>query len=274
MAAPRTDNKDTHDSSLPTPVAAMLGLVATGVRNARKLPDEAVRLPMVGLGHALQTAETVRRGYVTFAARGVRIVRGLGAAVGLGRQEVAESVTAVRETGREKAGGAEESVEAEARHVAEKARAATKKATQIRRETPQPDEAAAKPQPAAEEVPEEAQEVGAPGAATDVAEQATEETAPAVDGAELSAEDLPLPDIDHMSVASLRARLRTLDIAQLATLRAYEQAHADRLQIVTMLENRIAKLEAEATPAPEAAVEQAMQQAEAGAQDIGATPRP
>ncbi|HMA47750.1 MAG TPA: hypothetical protein VKP11_11230, partial [Frankiaceae bacterium] len=55
-------------------------------------------------------------------------------------------------------------------------------------------------------------------------------------------DELPLPDFDHMTLGSLRGRLRRLDLAALEQLRAYEQAHARRLPILTMLENRIAKI--------------------------------
>jgi len=47
-------------------------------------------------------------------------------------------------------------------------------------------------------------------------------------------------------VASLRARLRNLDVAQVRQLADYERAHAARADVVTMFERRIVKLEAEA----------------------------
>jgi hypothetical protein len=57
-----------------------------------------------------------------------------------------------------------------------------------------------------------------------------------------SAADLPLKDFDHMSGPQLRGRLRTLDRVQLVQLLDYERAHADRVGIVLMLENRLTKL--------------------------------
>ncbi len=57
-----------------------------------------------------------------------------------------------------------------------------------------------------------------------------------------SAADLPLDDFDHMSAPQLRGRLRSLDRVQLVQLLDYERAHADRVGIVLMLENRLAKL--------------------------------
>ena len=56
----------------------------------------------------------------------------------------------------------------------------------------------------------------------------------------------PLPNYDELSVASLRARLRNLDIAQVRQLADYERTHAARADVLGMFERRIAKLEAEA----------------------------
>ena len=55
----------------------------------------------------------------------------------------------------------------------------------------------------------------------------------------------PLPNYDELSVASLRARLRNLDVAQVRQLADYERAHAARADVLAMFERRIAKLEAE-----------------------------
>ena len=54
----------------------------------------------------------------------------------------------------------------------------------------------------------------------------------------------PLPNYDGLSIASLRARLRSLDVTQLRQLVEYEKAHAARGDVLAMFERRIAKLEA------------------------------
>lgn len=54
---------------------------------------------------------------------------------------------------------------------------------------------------------------------------------------------MPWPNYDDLSVASLRARMRGLDPAQLRVLIEHEQASANRENVVTMFERRIAKLE-------------------------------
>jgi hypothetical protein len=54
----------------------------------------------------------------------------------------------------------------------------------------------------------------------------------------------PLPNYDQLSIASLRARLRNLDVTQVRGLVEYEKGHAGRTDVLVMLERRIAKLEA------------------------------
>lgn len=64
-----------------------------------------------------------------------------------------------------------------------------------------------------------------------------------------TAADLPLADFDHMSAPQLRGRLRKLDRVQLVQLLDYERAHADRVGIILLLENRLAKTIADGRPA-------------------------
>ena len=55
-------------------------------------------------------------------------------------------------------------------------------------------------------------------------------------------DDLPVPNYDQLSVASLRARLRVLDAAQVHVLLDYEKAHEGRPAVITMFERRLTKL--------------------------------
>ena len=55
---------------------------------------------------------------------------------------------------------------------------------------------------------------------------------------------MPLPNYDALTVASLRARLRNLDVTQVRQLAEYEKTHAARADVIVMFERRIAKLEA------------------------------
>jgi hypothetical protein len=110
---------------------------------------------------------------------------------------------------------------------------------------PAPKASAPKAPPA--DVPAAARRVGAPGAATAEADAAVE----AVEDLPLepTRNELPIADFDGITVPSLRGRLRRLSVGDLAVLRGYEQAHAHRLPVLTMLDNRIAKLAAEQGPA-------------------------
>ena len=54
----------------------------------------------------------------------------------------------------------------------------------------------------------------------------------------------PFQNYDELSVASLRARMRGLNVSQLRELIGYERAHAARGDVIAMFERRITKLEA------------------------------
>jgi len=81
------------------------------------------------------------------------------------------------------------------------------------------------------------QEAGAASAAATAAAKVSDTAAAPATGA-------PLPNYDELSIASLRARMRNLDVAQLRQLTEYEQAHAARADVLAMFGRRIAKLEA------------------------------
>ena len=74
------------------------------------------------------------------------------------------------------------------------------------------------------------------------------EAAPVAAAAPVAEPGAPLPNYDELSIPSLRARLRNLDVAQLRQLVEYERARADRADVITMFERRMAKLEAETSP--------------------------
>jgi hypothetical protein len=110
-----------------------------------------------------------------------------------------------------------------------------------------PTEATTSPVPQAEPSAA-AVEVGAPGAAAESVEKAALQAAGSADfvsGAVLTHDELPLPDFDHLTIGALRNKIRSLDVIQLVQLREWERAHADRLPVITALENRIAKLQAD-----------------------------
>jgi outer membrane biosynthesis protein TonB len=73
-------------------------------------------------------------------------------------------------------------------------------------------------------------------------ETATPETDAAPAAPAASTGELPLPNYDDLTIASLRARLRNLSADQLAQLIDYEKSHANRADVIQMFERRIAKL--------------------------------
>jgi len=113
-------------------------------------------------------------------------------------------------------------------------------ATPVRAETQQAAQAA-QAQPAEQAEPaEQAQQTGTAAAGATAATRGV--TARAVETA--GQPTAPLPNYDELSVASLRARLRNLDVTQVGQLAEYEKAHAGRADVIAMFERRIAKLEA------------------------------
>jgi hypothetical protein len=84
---------------------------------------------------------------------------------------------------------------------------------------------------------------GTPQAARETVSVSEEAAAPATAEAAAPAAGAPLPNYAELSVASLRARLRNLDVTQVRELAQYEQAHAARPDVLAMYGRRIAKLE-------------------------------
>jgi len=136
----------------------------------------------------------------------------------------------------------------EAERIASQARQARLTPVATPPKAPGPAKTAAKAPPAKStpakqtEVPAAAREAGAPGAVTDKVEAVAKKLD--VDEPE-SRDELPIPDFDNVSLGSLRGRLRSLSLEQLVVLREWEQAHAHRLPVMTLLDNRIAKVSAE-----------------------------
>ena len=74
----------------------------------------------------------------------------------------------------------------------------------------------------------------APPAAVPVAEQEAAERAPA--------EEPPVPGWDALTIGSIRARLRRLSEEDLVALHGYEERHAGRPDVLSMLQNRLTKV--------------------------------
>jgi len=89
--------------------------------------------------------------------------------------------------------------------------------------------------------PGDDQEPAADGAMAPVASQPLTGNVPI--GAGFIVHEVPLPGYDTMPVASIRARLRSLDFDQLQALLVHEHKNAARPEIIAMIERRIEKLE-------------------------------
>jgi hypothetical protein len=190
-------------NTLPTPVAAALGVIPTAIESARRVPTKVVQLPVLAISTALTKWAEAQHRYDELAERGERFlstVRG-GAPTENDVEEWLAEPVPTQEEQRDPVAQVTELLD----------RAASKP---VRHDT------AAAPEVVA------------------VVEDLTE----AVGGAVPSHDELPLPDYDHMTLGSLRGRLRSLSVEELVAVRDYEKAHADRLPVVTHVENRIAKL--------------------------------
>jgi hypothetical protein len=98
-------------------------------------------------------------------------------------------------------------------------------------------------EPAAAEVAKPAPAEPVPAEPILAAAPAPTEVTPTAEPAETAEVALPVAGYDQLTVASLLARLRVLDVTQVRTLLDYEKAHQNRADVVTMFERRIAKLE-------------------------------
>ncbi len=262
---------------LPTPVAAALGLGATFVTTVLRLPGRTVRLPVVAVSSALSGMDALRREYDDLADRGERLVerlRGRAAALPGDVRDRADVLEDRVEdlVQRTPLGGAYERVEGKLEGVAERAtalvgtaagnaaagaraasRATADSGTALAagaEQTPRDEQPKGAPTPKESQPDSTRIDTAAPPSVVEAVEQAVEELAAEAADEPLPHDELPLPDYDHMTLGSLRGRLRTLSVEQLVQLRTYEKAHADRLPVVTMLDNRIAKLAADPAAAP------------------------
>ncbi|SEG23793.1 hypothetical protein SAMN04489712_10429 [Thermomonospora echinospora] len=64
----------------------------------------------------------------------------------------------------------------------------------------------------------------------------------------MSHADLPLPDYDHLPVATLQHRIRTLGRDDLRRLLDYEKEHAHRMSVLQVMKARLGQLDAGQEP--------------------------
>jgi len=278
-------------SPVPNPVAAAIGIVPAVVAHARRLPGKAVQLPVFAVSSALTALDTVRREYGDLAERGEQLLARLRGTPLEEFEDIVQDVAAhspfagvydevvepldvastigatVAGTAARAGGRVEDAADAVVGTAQDAARAGAAAGAKTTAAAGAGSNASAlpahdtlmdaqAPKGAATAKATEPDSTRIDSAATpDVVEMA-DAVAAFSDVPEVGSHDeLPLPDYDHMTLGSLRGRLRSLDVAQLVQLRDYEKAHADRLPVITMLDNRIARLatDASATPSPGAA---------------------
>ena len=90
-------------------------------------------------------------------------------------------------------------------------------------------------------------------------------------------DELPLPDYNQLQVGSLTSRIRTLGAEDLQTLITYEKEHANRVQVMAVMQNRLTSLKAGAQPSggdPAAATPESAPAADAGSTASEATSGP
>jgi hypothetical protein len=215
---------------VPKNVAAAIGLVPTVLSGVRRLPAKAVQLPVMAVGSALAGLDAARREYDDLAGRGEALIARLR---GSSLDEIEHTVESIAKTATHLNGSATTN-----------AKEAVQSATELAMDRAEANQAVQETLPVAEPIapavssPTRIDSAASPEVVEQVDKIAGNVAAPLI----TDHSELPLADYDHMTLGTLRGRLRSLDMQQLVQLRDYEKSKADRLPVVTMLDNRIAKL--------------------------------
>ncbi|MDQ4031599.1 MAG: lipid droplet-associated protein [Actinomycetota bacterium] len=213
-------------STLPWPVRIAMGLAVTAVEQAHKLPEQLSELPVTAASRAVQAAMRVQQRVTELAIKGDEVFAMFqpveeappwarfdeddepgtrNGTIGPAR-ESGETPDGAVPTAAAPGSGTGHGTAAKASGEIDEADVARAMAT-----GPPP-----KPRNAA------------PAEFTDASMARSASGPPPV-----------LPRYDDMSIAQLRAKLRTLSLPELTELLEYEHAHQDRAAFVTMLSNRI-----------------------------------
>jgi hypothetical protein len=84
---------------------------------------------------------------------------------------------------------------------------------------------------------------------------------------------LPMPDFDHLPLATLQHRIRSLDLDGLEQLADYERSHGNRAPVMTVVEARLGELRGGAEPSPGAPDAPTPEAAPPPAGDTGVSPQ-
>ncbi len=192
-------------SPLPLPVRLAAGLAATAVDQARKLPTQLAELPVTVASRALQVSMRVQQHVTELAIKG---------------DEVFASLRPVDDTPPWARFDEDDDVHRDDVHRGD-----------------------GNIPPATVRTGPSAAADGRGGAAADVAADVPPDVPVEIDEADvaqaLTPDPSPMPGYDELTLAQLRAKLRTLSVERLEALLEHEQRHRNRAPFVTMLGNRI-----------------------------------
>ncbi|MDQ3885813.1 MAG: lipid droplet-associated protein [Actinomycetota bacterium] len=234
-------------SPLPLPVRLAAGLVVTAVDQARKLPTQLATLPITAVSRALQVSMRVQQRVTELAIKGDEAFASF--------RSVDDTPPWARFDEDGDGGRRDDTPPATARTRPGEAanRRSGRAATNVPVHTPA-DVPVHTPADVPADVPAEIDEADvaqaltphppATGADNVIAGSPAVELTPEVSdtlGASSSGSGPPpaLPGYDELSLAQLRAKLRTLSAEQLEALLEHEQHHQNRAPFITMLANRI-----------------------------------
>ncbi|WP_336792801.1 lipid droplet-associated protein [Gordonia malaquae] len=199
----------------PYPARVVAGLLVTTVEETRKLPTRVITLPMSAVSSALQAGMRLQQNIAELAIKG---------------DEVLSPIFDKAEEQPEWARFDDED---------EPAAAAVESVPEPEEDpTPAPASApVAAPEPKADAAGRHALFSSVPAdlapGATTASPKSDESTGPVPDA-------VAALDYDSLTLAQLRAKVRTLDVDTLQVVAEYERANRNRTPFVTMIENRIA----------------------------------
>src|SRR5258708_31889751 len=209
MSACVRDDKGAEQTMPRSPRQVRREVQEAVTETVRDLPIHAVRLAMFGVGRALLLSDRVTKDVKQIRESGVRPV------LGRWKDDAEEIAGALVHRVVDRING-----NGEADVTWEPETPVARPPRKVSPLSADSELAAGKPAPVIEPEPEPAP-------------VAVDEPAPVA--------ALPLPNYDSSTLTSIRARLRALDVAQVQTLRDYEQPNAARADFVRMFDNRIPK---------------------------------
>jgi hypothetical protein len=239
---------------LPLPVRLAAGIVALAVEQARDLPRLVIEFPVTAVSQALQASMRVQQKVTEVAIKGDRALSALRPVEDTPSWATFDedepstngngtgTVTSLRPQPRTRPPGTRVTRTPPAAATPAAPKVAPEKATAPKAAAPKvtPEKAPVEKAPVEKAASDKAvpEAPVRPRTSQPVTVSREPKSAPAP---KTPVADVPaaLPEYPGLSIAQLRARLRTLSLGDLRVLLAWEQAHESRPPFVTMLSNRI-----------------------------------